>query len=112
MGCWREGTVGGPLRLAIRAAGRWRGVGVSQDLPRDHPGRHQETLPGEGQEKHSCHRAGAELGQFQHRGLLHPGPGPGRRARLTEHRLMLALCVSLFFMPVLDLSCGIRDLVP
>lgn len=60
------------------AAGRWSGLGFSQDRPSGHPRGRQETLPGEGEEEHSGHRAAAELGQLQHRRLLHPGPGPGQ----------------------------------
>lgn len=74
------GPPASPLRLAIWAAGRRSGVSISQDLPRGRPSCCQETLPGEGQEEHPRHRAAAELGQLQHWGLLHPGPGPGRQA--------------------------------
>lgn len=71
-----SGSPVSPLRWAVWAAGRWCGVSISQDLHRS-PSCHQETLPGEGEEEHPCHRAGTELGQLQHWGLLHPGPGPG-----------------------------------
>lgn len=77
IGCGGAGPPASPLRLAIWAAGRRRGVSISQGLQRGHPRGHQEAVPGEGEEEYSRHRAGAELGQLQHRGLLHPGPGPG-----------------------------------